>query len=107
MVFVMTLLLILSRIDMVKISIATSPSTHAAIGSSVMIVSLLKKLYLKRQDMENVVNKSRLRTLAALIKDENNGMLPEIELALDDEDDDEDDEDELPNELPLEPNAIT
>ncbi len=103
MVFVMTLLLALSRIDMVKISIATSPSTHTAKGSSVMVASLLKKLYLNRQEMENVVNKSKLRTLAALIKDENNGMLPEIVLALDDEDDD----DELPNELPLEPNAIT
>ena len=57
--------------------------------------------------MENVVNKSKLRTLAALIKDENNGMLPEIELALDEEDEDEDDDDEPPNELPLDPNAIT
>ena len=101
MVFVMTLLLTLSRIDMVKISIATSPSVHIAIGNSVMIVSLLKKLYLNRQEMEKVVNKSKLRTLAALIKDENNGMLPEVELGLDDEDD------EPPNELPLEPNAIT
>ena len=100
MVFVMTLLLTLSRIDMVKISIATSPSTHAAIGSSVMIVSLLKKLYLNRQEMENVVNRSKLRALPALIKDENIGMLPEIELGLDDED-------EPPNDLPLEPNAIT
>ncbi len=86
---------------MAKISTAVIPSAHIARGNSDMIVSLLKKLYLNRHDIENVVNKSKLRTLAALIKDEKSGILFDIELDFDDDDEDE------PNELPLDPNAIT